>query len=347
MRRRLFAAWLAVLVLALLPRTTRAQTGTANPHGEYTAPCAQCHLPDAWRPTKISPEFKHAPGRFALEGAHARASCASCHKRLDFTGVSSNCVSCHRDSHQGELGANCAKCHSSRSFLDMAPMRQSHQVTAFPLKGAHAAADCRSCHTPRAPGQQAFVNLPSTCQTCHLAAYQKTTNPPHASGGLSTDCARCHSTTAWDGRTFDHSLTRFGLTGAHRTLTCATCHSDGVYAAKATTCVSCHQAAFTATTNPNHAAGNFPNDCTSCHTTTAWKGAKFAAHDASFFPIYAGAHAGKWASCATCHTNATNYTVFDCLSCHARPTMNQVHASRAGYVYASPNCYSCHARGSR
>src|SRR5262245_40624910 len=33
MRRRLFAAWLAVLVLALLPRTTRAQTGTANPHG--------------------------------------------------------------------------------------------------------------------------------------------------------------------------------------------------------------------------------------------------------------------------------------------------------------------------
>src|SRR5262245_18089175 len=86
-RRRLFAAWLVGLVLVLLPRTTWAQAGTAKPHGEYTAPCAQCHLPDSWRPTKISPEFKHAPWRFVLEGAHARASCANCQKRLDFTGV--------------------------------------------------------------------------------------------------------------------------------------------------------------------------------------------------------------------------------------------------------------------
>jgi hypothetical protein len=332
------------LLIAVLPRTTRAQTGTANPHGELKTPCAQCHLPDAWRPTKISPEFKHAPGRFALEGAHARASCASCHKRLDFTGVSSNCVSCHRDAHQGELGANCAKCHSSRSFLDMAPMRQTHQVTAFPLKGAHAAADCRSCHTPRAPGQQAFVNLPSTCQTCHLAAYQKTTNPPHVAGGFSRDCSTCHSTTGWQGKAFDHSITRFVLTGAHKTLNCASCHSDGVYAAKPTTCVSCHQTAYQATTNPNHAAANFSTDCATCHTTTAWTG-NFVAHDASFFPIYSGAHAGKWASCATCHTNATNYTVFDCLSCHNKGTTDNQHRGRAGYVYASPNCYSCHARG--
>src|SRR5262245_21097065 len=66
MRKRLSAAWIVGLVLMLLPRTTWAQTGTANPHGEYSKPCVQCHLPDAWKPTKISPEFKHAPGRFAL-----------------------------------------------------------------------------------------------------------------------------------------------------------------------------------------------------------------------------------------------------------------------------------------
>jgi hypothetical protein len=253
-------------------------------------------------------------------------------------------VSCHRDRHQGELGANCARCHSSRSFLDMAPMRQAHQVTAFPLKGAHAAADCRSCHTPRAPGQQAFVNLPSSCQSCHLADYQKTTNPPHAAGGFSRDCATCHSPSGWQGKAFDHSVTRFPLTGAHRTVACATCHSDGVYAGKATTCVSCHQADYTATTNPNHAASSFSTDCASCHTTTAWAGATFN-HDANFFPIYSGAHAGRWASCATCHTNATNYAVFDCLSCHAKATTDARHQGRTGYVYASPNCYSCHPRG--
>jgi len=342
--RSLLAAWAAVLVLVMHPMTTWAQTGTANPHGAFSAPCSQCHLPDAWRPTRISSEFKHAPGRFALEGAHARASCANCHKRLDFTGVSSNCASCHRDAHHGELGANCAKCHSSRSFLDMAPMRQAHQVTAFPLKGAHAAADCRSCHVPRAPGQQAFVNLPTSCQTCHLAAYQKTTNPPHASAGFPKDCSSCHSTAGWQGKSFDHSLTRFPLTGAHRTLTCATCHSDGVYAAKATTCVSCHQPDYKATTNPNHAAASFSTDCASCHTTTAWTGATFN-HDATFFPIYSGAHAGKWASCATCHTNSANYAVFDCLSCHSKSSTDSHHTGRPGYVYASPNCYACHPRG--
>ena len=344
MRRRLIAAWLVGVVLMLLPRTTLAQTGTANPHGELKMACAQCHLPDAWRPTKISSEFKHAPGRFALEGAHARASCVSCHKRLDFTGVSSNCLSCHRDAHQGELGANCAKCHSSRSFLDMATMRQAHQATAFPLKGAHAAADCRSCHTPRAPGQQAFVNLPSGCQTCHLAAYQKTTNPPHAAGGLSTDCARCHSTAGWNGRFFDHSLTKFALTGAHRTITCATCHSDGKYTGKATTCVSCHQTLYTATTNPGHALAGFSTDCASCHTTASWAGATFAQH-ASFFQIYTGAHAGRWSSCTACHANANNYKVFDCLSCHAKASTDARHVGRPGYVYANPNCYSCHPQG--
>jgi hypothetical protein len=192
----------------------------------------------------------------------------------------------------------------------------------------------------------AFVNIPTGCQSCHLAAYQKTTSPPHASAGFATTCATCHSTAAWQGK-FDHSLTRFPLTGAHTALNCSACHGDGLYVGKATTCVSCHQAAYSSATDPNHTAATFSTDCASsgCHTTTAWTGAKFTTHDATFFAIYSGAHAGRWSSCSACHANPTNFAVFDCLSCHSKTSTDAAHVGRAGYVYANANCYACHPRG--
>jgi hypothetical protein len=37
--------------------------------------------------------------------------------------------------------------------------------------------------------------------------------------------------------------------------------------------------------------------------------------------------------------------VFTCLTCHLKQKTDEQHQGRAGYVYASPNCYACHARG--
>ncbi len=332
--------------LALLPAAAGAQAAGVSvaPHGALALPCAQCHRPDGWRPTAIAKDFKHAPTRFPLEGAHARVSCTTCHTRLDFTGVSTNCASCHRDVHQGELGTNCATCHTTRSFIDLAAMRQRHQLTRFPLTGGHAAADCRSCHTPRAPGQQVFVGRSTSCVSCHLTDYQRAGNPSHAASGFSRDCATCHSTAGWTGAAFLHSATRFPLVGAHRAVNCTACHGDGVYRGKSTACVSCHLANYTATTNPSHAAAGFPTDCASCHTPTTWLGATFD-HDAKYFPIYSGAHAQTWSTCARCHTNSASYAVFDCLGCHLKTKTDEQHRGRAGYVYASPNCYACHPRG--
>lgn len=329
--------------LASLSGVAEAQTIRANPHGEFTAPCAQCHLSDAWRPVKISRDFKHAPNRFPLTGAHAAASCAGCHKRLEFSGLSSSCASCHRDAHHGEVGANCERCHTSRNFLDLTPMRQAHQITVFPLTGRHVSLDCRSCHVPSAPGRLSFTNVSPACVGCHMADYQKAV-PPHVASGFPTECASCHSPRGWQSAAFDHSRTKFPLTGAHRTLSCQSCHADNVYRGKPATCVSCHQKDYNGTTNPSHTAAHFPTDCASCHTTSNWSGATFN-HDAAFFPIYSGAHAGRWTSCATCHTNATNFAVFDCLSCHTKSQTDARHVGRNGYVYASPNCYACHPRG--
>lgn len=334
----------AVLVLAMAS-TARAQaTATANPHGGFFATCSQCHSPDAWKPVKVAKDFRHAPDRFPLDGAHARASCTACHTRLDFTRVPSTCVSCHQDAHHGELGANCATCHSTRSFLDMSRMRQAHQATTFPLTGVHLAVDCRSCHTPRAPGQFAFVNLPTSCESCHLPKYRATTNPPHVSAGFPTNCESCHSPRAWSGAGFDHSRTAFPLTGAHKTAPCSSCHADRVYSGKPTACVACHQQDYNATANPAHVPAGFPTDCASCHTTTAWTGATFN-HDGLYFPIYSGRHRGTWSSCSTCHTNPANYAVFNCLSCHGKTQTDGHHTSVSGYVYNSANCYSCHRNG--
>jgi hypothetical protein len=146
--------------------------------------------------------------------------------------------------------------------------------------------------------------------------------------------------------TFDHGATAFPLTGAHRTATCSACHADGVYGGKSTDCVSCHQADYAATTDPGHAAAQFPTTCTNCHTTTSWSGATFD-HDAPYFPIYSGPHRGRWTSCATCHTSTASYQQFTCLTCHEhnQTAMDDKHANRSGYRYDSQACYSCHPRG--
>jgi len=59
------------------------------------------------------------------------------------------------------------------------------------------------------------------------------------------------------------------------------------------------------------------------------------------FPIASGDHA---LDCATCHTDPTTFSVFNCIGCHTHdqaPT-DLVHNSVAGYVYTSPGCYQCH-----
>ena len=57
-------------------------------------------------------------------------------------------------------------------------------------------------------------------------------------------------------------------------------------------------------------------DCQTCHTTTSFAGATF---NHTWFPITSGNHK---LTCATCHTNSSNYTVFSCMTsgCHSQTT---------------------------
>jgi hypothetical protein len=414
------ALQVALLLLALAAgRSSAAQDSTASPHGPLRLPCAQCHSPAGWSPARISDAFDHARLGFALVGAHVQATCRSCHTQLDFRGTSRECAACHADPHRGELGPNCARCHTSRSFIDRSLAASAHQLTAFPLTGAHRAADCESCHPTGQAGRMSFIGQPTDCFACHQANYQGARDPDHPAGGFPThcvechstatwiganfnhqatrfpltgahravacdgchadrvyvgkntacvschqpdyaattdpshvnaqlpsDCSQCHTTASWLGSTFNHSTTKFPLTGAHVPLDCNACHGDGVYAGKGTTCVTCHLTDYNTTTDPAHAPAQFPTDCSACHSTATWTGAQFN-HDGPYFPIYSGAHAGKWPTCATCHTNPADYRVFDCLSCHQhnQTSTDGSHRGVSGYQYQSASCYSCHRQG--
>ena len=52
--------------------------------------------------------------------------------------------------------------------------------------------------------------------------------------------------------------------------------------------------------------------------------------------------------CMECHTTVGNYTIFNCLDCHAHNDQNQVfedHSEVNGYEYTSMACFNCHPDG--
>jgi hypothetical protein len=332
---------LALAALAAGKAERRRAAGEADyPHGNFTGDCSECHGDQGWKPARISRKFDHAKrAGFALDGAHATVRCAACHATLDFTQQEAECATCHQDPHLGELGTDCARCHATRNFLDRARMGRAHQLTRFPLTGAHAGLDCEDCHAMVAQGHLRFVGTSASCRNCHSPG----TVPDHSTFG--TDCGRCHTTITWQPARFDHAGTGFPLTCPHRPpVTCVQCHGSPWTNAPPAGCYACHQARYAATTDPNHAAAGFPTTCTACHdvNTCGWNGASF--DHSRFFPL-SGSHAGI--DCSTCHVVPANYATFDCLTggCHPQATTNSRHGGVGNYRYASTACYSCHPRG--
>ena len=318
---------------------------TSNPshvQAGFPQDCSRCHNTTSW----AGAQFDHNTfTSFPLTGAHVNVACVQCHTNGRFAGTPKDCASCHLTDYQQTTNPNhaaagfpqdCSICHSTAQWQGA---RFDHSRTRFPLTGAHLQQTCTACHTGGT-----YSGLDPACVSCHLTNFNNTTNPNHTAAGFPQQCDVCHSTTAWTPASFDHSRTNFPLTGAHTTVACANCHVGGRYTGTPTDCYSCHKTEFTTVTNPNHVAAGFPTNCALCHTTTTWTGARF---NHTWFPIYSGAHAGKWTTCNDCHVNPSNYQVFSCLGCHEhnKTKMDDKHKNISGYVYNSANCYSCHPNG--
>jgi hypothetical protein len=323
-------------------------TGTNNPNhiaAAFPTTCDTCHTTTDWT---SSITFNHTLyANYALTGFHATLTCVQCHVNNNYVGTSTACYSCHQTDFTGTTNpahvaagfpTDCSICHSTSNWTTST---FNHNTTAFPLTGFHLTMQCVQCHTSASTYNG---SLPTLCYGCHQADWNGTTNPNHAAAGFPTTCDTCHTTTDWTGATFNHNNTPFPLTGAHTSVACNLCHINNVFAGTPTVCYSCHTADFTGTTNPNHVTVGWPTTCTTCHTTTAWLPATLPASYHTFFPMN---HGNANSVCATCHTNSSDYSVFQCTGCHGNNNAASFkHPSVNGYVYNSVNCYACHKNGS-
>ncbi len=305
----------------------------ANPHGEISLACQQCHSTEGWTALRPVLNFDHAKTKFPLIGRHVQVQCLECHTSLKFAETGTQCVDCHLDIHHGQFGNGCATCHTPASWQATEKMEERHQQTRFPLLGVHANVSCQSCH---ADGQ--YVTLPLNCKGCHLPTYRETKNPDHAMAGFSLECMQCHAitATAWKGATYQHPSS-FPLTGGHAIESCNRCH-EAAYTTVSSECYSCHAADFIATTNPAHEAGQFPHNCAECHNTSGWRPASFD-HNLFSFAL-TGAHVSV--NCASCHVGG-QYTGISsaCWSCHEagyQASTNPDHET----LQLPQDCAQCH-----
>lgn len=308
------------------------------------ASCAACHSAehDSFASGATMTPAQHALTGFPLAAPHAGLDCAACHAReqgRDFAArhpgrSPSDCAACHADPHGGQFaaggtsafaGAACADCHADGAFSPHAFGSAAHARTAFPLTGAHLAADCADCHTRPHPDVAGvvFASADVHCAACHDDAHLGALATPDGTAGA--DCAACHTTERFDAvvrAAFDHDCTRFGLDGAHAGLDCEACHvpSDvadafgrtfgrippppaGGYAS----CAGCHGDAHRgAFDGPRveaaalHLAGDRAG-CARCHTTAAFDDLVPGAFDHGAWTGFALDGAHDAIACAACH----------------------------------------------
>jgi hypothetical protein len=310
--------------------------------GELGQNCLRCHTTQVWKITDMIQ--RHQQTRFPLLSQHATAQCEACHAQnanQQYSGTPTTCIGCHRKDYQSSqipnhtmagFSTDCSQCHyvnspSWRGGFD-------HQITSFPLTGAHRTVQCSLCHTTNV-----FKSTPHDCYSCHLTNYNNVQNPSHIAGNFSHACETCHTTNLWSPASFDHSTTKFTLTGTHITTPCGSCHVNNNYQISYTNCYMCHQADFQKPTNPNHVAGNFAHTCDQCHTTTVWTPSTFN-HANTLFPLV-GAHIAV--PCGNCHVNNVYAGLHqNCIDCHQTDFNNAANPNHVAGNF-STTCTTCHS----
>ena len=221
-----------------------------------------------------------------------------------------------------------------------------HLKTGFVLDGAHARADCESCHV-----NGIFKGTPRDCASCHRANLRLGRGNvvmPLRHVPTQLGCESCHRTDTFVGARFNHA----GVPGG----ACLTCHNgstaDGKPASHVPTtasCDSCHRTSGWVPAGFKH-AGVTPGTCATCHN-----GSRAPSKPANHIPIAA-------ASCDACHASfdawrptSWNHSqvvvVAQCASCHTggyppadgRPANHIPYQSVA--AAAAANCDTCHKGG--
>jgi len=291
--------------------------------------------------------------------------CTDCHKRgggeAEF-----KCLECHTEiasriaakrglhaAYHIPAGSSqeCARCHSEHNGLDFPivkwdPKTFNHKDTGYALEGKHAGLACNKCHSaekiPAADRAQikardlsrTFLGIPTACIACHKDQHE---------GRLGQNCLQCHNFNEWkdvSGK-FDHSKTRYPLTGLHQTVKCEKCHTHDAEGKPRYTgipfskCSDCHA-------DP-HKGSFAAQSCQSCHNTNSWKRVSGSGLSSNFdhsktkFPLL-GKH--QTVDCLLCHANGDfkkSLVFAKCMDCH-----KDVHSGQFAKRPDGGECASCH-----
>jgi hypothetical protein len=308
-----------------------------------------------------------SPGPLAKahESLNGATQCNSCHEFGTKT-PTFKCLECHKEiardlstkqgyhaqiGMQNPNGRDCIRCHLEHNGEDFTlihwePSQKQfdHKLTGYPLVDKHAAVACEKCHTAahmvpairalikKKDLNKSFQGMGKECVNCHEDVHK---------GQLGPDCTSCHNIIDWkQANQFDHSKTKYPLTGLHAKVTCEKCHFPSgpdktvkYKGLKFDTCTACH-------TDPHK--GAFKGTCESCHTTSGWKiinnlSAQFD-HSKTKYPLE-GMHAKV--SCTDCHAKGDFKKEIDfskCANCHTPDPHKGQFQARA----SKGDCAECH-----
>lgn len=278
----------------------------------------------------------------AHESLTGTTQCASCHQ-FGTSIPTFKCLDCHKEIAQrleakhgyhaqiqmkNPNGKDCVRCHLEHNgenfnLIRWEPSKEQfdHRLAGYKLEGKHAGIACEKCHMPSSmvPEERAlikmkdlsksFFGLSQDCVTCH--------KDPHK-GQLGNNCLQCHNFTDWKAaKQFDHSKTRYPLTGLHIQVACEKCHKPDQPGGPAryknmnfAACTDCH-------IDPHK--GSFKQRCEECHTTAGWKKVlpRFEFdHSKTKYPLL-GLHAKV--GCDQCHVKGDfkrPLPFAECVDCH-------------------------------
>ena len=347
--------------------------------------CSTCHDEHGWKP---APKFNHAKTSFPLEGKHEDVKCVDCHAREKDPHFSKSafpaplseafsrfrpvvhdkCTDCHKDPHQNRFGQICESCHSVEGWLVLhgaAGERAFHEKTRYPLRGAHVAVPCKSCHGPF-PGKKAVFKgmIFDACTACHVDAHLAQLGK---AGDPYAACDRCHTVQSFRPAKYDPEEHKsWPLLGSHGAVACQRCHAqDPTLETRAaplrdwldkrkrkalitltqfhppgnpSRCDMCH-------TDPHK--GQFQqrvqdSGCADCHQVASWSQVSFDHDRETRFPL-TGGHKGP--TCPACHvpdgSGVVRYAEVQrtCSSCHADAHVGQFAAAKTN----ATDCTRCHA----
>jgi len=317
-----------------------------------------------WSAAFAAGQISPGPLSRAHQSINGLTDCTSCHK-ISPGGQSYNCLSCHTEiasrvaakrglhawyNSQSVSGLTCVNCHSEHNGLDFAIVKFDikafdHTNTGYKLEGKHASLECSRCHVPERISPQAaaaikvkdlrrsYLGVSPDCTNCHQDSHK---------GRLGSNCLQCHNFIAFrDVAKFDHSLTRYPLTGLHADVACRRCHTPGSDQQPRYTGIAFHSC------NDCHAdphRGTFSASCESCHRSSGWKTVVMSQMDRMFdhsrtmYPLL-GKHAAV--GCDRCHLQGDFKKHLDfqkCSDCHHQDPHGGQFDKRVG----GRECSNCH-----